>query len=142
MPTQQELDAVYIGVAQLHADLSKAVRRKVGACIVTKHGVIVPGYNGTVAGSDVKGEEHIDGVLTTTPAMLHAELNCLLKCSKEGISSEGSTLYLTLSPCERCAAMIAGAGIKRVVYKEKYRDTSGITALYRYNIPIEEFKES
>lgn len=141
MPTQKQLDEAYLGVAQLHANLSKAVRAQVGACLVTDTGVIVPGYNGTVAGAENKCEEAVNGFLVTKPGVLHAELNALLKCSKEGISSKGSTLYLTLSPCEACAAMIAEAGVKRVVYKEKYRDIAGITALYAYNVPVEQFKE-
>jgi dCMP deaminase len=137
MPLQEDLDAVYLGTAYLHSRLSHARRKKVGAVLVTKHGVIVPGYNGTVAGADNNCEDLVDSTLVTKPGVLHAETNILVKCSKEGISTEGATLYITLSPCERCAAMIAAAGIKRVVYSEKYRNSAGITALYGYNVHTE-----
>ena len=140
MPSQRDLDLAYLGVAQLHANLSKALRSKVGACLVTSTGVIVPGYNGTVGGADNACEDTSNGFLVTKPSVLHAELNCILKCSKEGITSEGSTLYLTLSPCEACAAMIAQAGIKRVVYAEEYRDKAGIHALDEYNVESEQIK--
>ena len=46
MPTQQETDDVYMGVALLHARLSKGKRLKVGACLVLESGVIIGATNG------------------------------------------------------------------------------------------------
>lgn len=133
-------DSFYMQIALLYATQSKAVRKKVGAVLVTSHGVLVPGYNGTVSGSDNRCEywDSASGSLVTKPGVLHAELNCLLKCSKEGISTMKSTLYCTLSPCEECAAMIAAAGIQRVVFLDKYRDDAGIKALQSYNVEVEQ----
>lgn len=134
-------DSFYMQIALLYASQSKAIRKKVGAVLVTSHGVLIPGYNGTVSGSDNRCEHSApDGSLVTKPGVLHAELNCILKCSKEGISTLGSTLYCTLSPCEECAAMIAAAGIQRVVFLEAYRNTAGIKALERYNVDVESIK--
>ena len=135
-------DSFYMQIALLYASQSKAIRKKVGAVLVTAHGVLVPGYNGTVSGSDNQCEhwDSLKGSLVTKPGVLHAELNCILKCSKEGISTLGSTLYCTLSPCEECAAMIAAAGIQRVVFLETYRDTAGIKALESYNVDVESIK--
>lgn len=132
-------NSFYMQIALLYASQSKAVRKKVGAVLVTAHGVLVPGYNGTVSGSDNRCEYcEVDGSLVTKPGVLHAELNCILKCSKEGISTMKSTLYCTLSPCEECAAMIAAAGIQRVVFLEKYRNDAGIKALQGYNVEVEQ----
>ena len=136
MPTQSELDRCYMECARAHARLSKATRKKVGACFVTREGVLVPGYNGTVSGSSVPIEVND----STTSDCIHAELNGVLKAAREGISLLGATLYVTLSPCELCAPMIAQAGIKRVVYDEDYRISTGKSKLvHNYGVKVEKF---
>ena len=118
-------DAVYIGVAMAHASLSKATRLKVGACIVTTSRVIIPGVNGLPKALGNTCEH--DGA--TKPSVVHAELNCILKAQREGISIEGATLYVTHSPCEHCASLIIMTGIKRVVYVDEYRSNQGLINL-------------
>lgn len=131
-------DDVYMGTALLHAKKSKAVRAKVGAVLVTKTGIIIPGYNGTPSGTDNACEEQVRGedgiVLVTKPEVLHAELNTIMKAAREGVSIQGSTVYVTLSPCLPCAAMLLQAGISRLIYKDKYRDNSGVEYLQKYGI--------
>ena len=128
-------DDVYMGTALLHAKKSKAVRAKVGAVLVTKTGIIIPGYNGTPSGTDNACEETaIDGGLITKPEVLHAELNTIMKAAREGVSVLGSTVYVTLSPCLPCSAMLLQAGISRLIYKDKYRDNSGVEYLQKYGI--------
>lgn len=75
--------------------------------------------------------------LTTKHEVLHAESNAISKCAKWISSTEGATLYVTLSPCFECAKMIIQAGIIRVVYKDMYRDKSGIEFLRKNNIKVE-----
>jgi len=135
MPSQHELDTCYMKVALAHSELSKANRKKVGACLVTPSGVIIPGYNGTPAGWDNVCEYNN----VTSPYVIHAELNCILKASKEGISIKGSNIYVTLSPCQQCSAMIAQAGISEVIYLEEYRDKTGIYELMKNNIKVRKF---
>ena len=118
-------DAVYIGVAMAHASLSKATRLKVGACIVTTSRVIIPGVNGLPKALGNTCEH--DGA--TKPSVVHAELNCILKAQREGISIEGATLYVTHSPCEHCASLIIMTGIARVVYVDEYRSSQGLLNL-------------
>ena len=120
-----EADNVYMGVANAHATLSKANRLKVGACIVTPSRVIIPGVNGQpkILGNVCE----LDGV--TKASVIHAELNCILKAQREGISIEGATLYVTHSPCEHCASLIIETGISRVVYAEEYRSLVGVENL-------------
>jgi dCMP deaminase len=129
MPKQIDLDGVYMGVALLHSQLSKANRAKVGACLVTETGVVIPGYNGTPRGLDNACERHYITGSVTKDEVIHAELNAVLKCSLEGISTKNSTLYVTLSPCLRCSSMLVQAGVKRVVFREQYRDNSGVELL-------------
>ncbi len=135
MASQAELDSVYMGTAILHAKLSKAKRLQVGACIVTSSGVCLTGYNGTPAGWDNACE---DSNNVTKPEVIHAEINAILKAAREGVSLLGSTIYITHSPCLPCAAKIAQAGVSRVCYNLWYRDDSGIKALLKAGITVDQ----
>lgn len=133
MASQESLDLVYMQTALLHASLSKAIRAKVGSCLVTRQGVCLTGYNGEYSGgSNTCEDEH--GV--TKPTVIHSELNCILKAAKEGISVLDSTLYVNLSPCQSCGAMIIQSGIKRVVYLQQYRCNKGIDLLQQAGIVV------
>lgn len=141
MPTKQELDSTYLGTALLHAQMSKCIRKKVGAVLVTKHGVTLTGYNGSPAGLP-NACEYIneDGEYITKSSTLHAELNCILKAAKEGISVLDSTVYVTLMPCVACSAMMVQVGVKRLVYQENYRDASGVDLLSQAGIVVEKLE--
>lgn len=78
--------------------------------------------------------------LTTKKEVLHAESNAISKCAKWISSTEGATLYVTLSPCFDCAKIIIQAGIKRVCYDEKYRDPAGIDFLQENGIQVDQIK--
>jgi dCMP deaminase len=71
---------------------------------------------------------------------LHAEANAILKVAKSTQSSDGATLYVTMSPCIECAKLIIQAGISRVVYSEEYRDTSGLKLLEKAGIKLKQIK--
>lgn len=146
MASQESLDLVYMQTALLHASLSKATRAKVGSCLVTKQGVCLTGYNGTPAGMDNTCEifEHITFTREvksyTKPEVLHAELNCLMKAAREGISILGGTIYITLSPCIQCSAMLIQAGIQRVVYLQQYRCSEGLDLLRKAGIIVDKME--
>ena len=76
--------------------------------------------------------------LTTKSEVLHAEANAITKVAKSTNSSDGATLYVTMSPCLECAKLIIQAGIKRVVYNEKYRITDGLDFLEKAGIEVEQ----
>jgi dCMP deaminase len=67
---------------------------------------------------------------------LHAEANAMLKVARSTQNTEGSTLYVTYSPCKDCSKMIIQAGIKRVMYREEYRDISGVKILREAGIDV------
>jgi dCMP deaminase len=141
MPKQSQLDETYLRMANLWGLLSKAKRKQVG-CLIVKNGQIISdGYNGTPAGYDNTCEfvnegflERAENKLQTKPEVLHAESNALMKLAKSTNSSDGCTIYLTMSPCFDCAKLIIQAGVKRVVYSEAYRNTSGVDFLRKNNI--------
>ena len=142
MPTKQENDGLYMGVAVLYSKLSKAKRKQVGACLVTEHGVVIGGVNGQHTGGS-NDCEHVlkNGELVTKDSTIHAELNCVLRAAKEGVSCFNATIYTSLSPCLPCSAMLINAGIKRLVDGELYRDQSGIKLLRASGVEIEKFNE-
>ena len=131
---QELLDYRYLRMARVWAENSYCKRRKVGALVVKQKMIISDGYNGTPRGFENICEEE-NGI--TKPYVLHAEANAITKLARSGNNSDGSTLYVTASPCIECAKLIIQAGIKRVVYGEKYRLTEGIDLLKRANIEIE-----
>lgn len=139
---QHKIDVTYIKMAQIWANLSHALRKKVGALIVKNNTIIADGYNGTPSGFENECEEAIsneDGSFKeyrTKWYVLHAESNALAKVAKSTQSSEGATLYVTYSPCTECSKLILQAGIKKVVYLEEYRDITGLDFLRRAGVEI------
>ncbi|MDD6671064.1 MAG: dCMP deaminase family protein, partial [Prevotella sp.] len=108
-------------------------RRKVGALVVKDKTIISDGYNGTPSGFENKCE---DSNNVTHPYVLHAEANAITKLARSSNNSDGSTLYVTASPCIECAKLIIQAGIKKVVYAEKYRLTDGIDLLRQAGVEV------
>ena len=123
---QLVLDKRYLRMARIWAENSYCRRRQVGALLVKDQMIISDGYNGTPAGFTNVCEDE-DG--STKPYVLHAEANAITKVARSGNSSEGSTLYITASPCMECSKLIIQAGIKRVVFNELYRLSDGLDLL-------------
>ena len=128
MSKQLKLDEVFINIAKEIGTLSHCTRSKVGAVLVKDGNVISFGYNGTPAGMDNGCEENN----VTKDEVIHAEMNAILKAAKSGNAVDGSTLYLSLSPCQNCCKLIIQSGIKRVVYLEGYRDLKPIEFLSKF----------
>lgn len=125
------LDKRYLRMARIWAENSYCQRRKVGALLVKDQMIISDGYNGTPAGFENVCEDE-NGV--TKPYVLHAEANAITKVARIGNSSEGSTLYITASPCLECSKLIIQAGIKRVAYNDLYRIQDGLEILRRAGV--------
>ena len=135
---QKKIDYRYIRMARIWAENSYCKRRQVGALLVKDKTIISDGYNGTPSGFPNVCEDDND---TTFPYVLHAEANAIAKVARSNNSSDGATLYVTASPCIECAKLIIQAGIKRVVYSEKYRLTDGIDLLERAGVKVEFLNE-
>ena len=129
---QHKLDLRYLRMARIWAENSYCKRRQVGVLIVKNKMIISDGYNGTPSGFENVCEEND----VTKPYVLHAEANAITKIARSHNSSDGATLYVTASPCLECSKLIIQAGIKRVVYSEKYRLEDGIELLRRAGIEV------
>ncbi len=127
------LDIRYLRMARIWAENSYCERRKVGALVVKDKMIISDGYNGTPSGFENVCED-ADNI--TLPYVLHAEANAITKLARSSNNSDGSTLYVTASPCIECSKLIIQAGIKRVVYGEKYRLEDGIDLLRKAGIEV------
>ncbi|MCH5319640.1 MAG: dCMP deaminase family protein [Paramuribaculum sp.] len=125
------LDKRYLRMAQIWSENSYCIRRRVGAILVNKGMIISDGFNGTPAGFENVCEDE-DGL--TKPYVLHAEANAITKVARSNNSSDGSTLYVTASPCLECSKLIIQAGIRRVVFNQTYRLTDGLDLLKRAGI--------
>jgi dCMP deaminase len=123
---------LYMRIADAVALSSHCKRSKVGCIIVKNDNIIGIGYNGTPSGF----ENDCECNNVTKDEVLHAESNAIAKCAKSTISSLGSTMYCTLMPCYNCAKLIIQSGIKKVIYKEDYRDDSGVKLLTKANIEV------
>ena len=153
-----DINKVYMNIAEEISQLSYAERKKVG-CILVKDGTIIShGYNGTPYGFENDCEEYeeryyendvgaellqdygyvlANGIarkLVTKREVLHAESNAISKVAKSSNSSEDADLYVTLSPCFECAKLIIQSGIKRVFYREEYRQKDGLDLLRKAGI--------
>ncbi len=120
-------DEYFMSIAILSSMRSKDPHTKVGACIVSdQHKVLSLGYNGMPIGVDDSlipwnGKEEGKGELETKyPYVCHAELNAILNSNH---NLQGSTVYVTLFPCNECTKAIIQAGIKKIIYlSDKYHD--------------------
>jgi dCMP deaminase len=138
MASQLELDNCYMQTALAHATLSKARRAKVGCCIVTPQFTLLCGYNGTPIGYDNNCEkENTDGTLVTHSHVIHAEANAVAAAARTGVSLVGACAYVTMCPCVSCSVLLKQVGITRVVYRDTYRDNSGILMLNQLGVKVE-----
>lgn len=142
MPDQNKLDHYYMSLALKVSELSHGVRAKVGCCLVTESDITVLGTNGLPKALGNELEYVVDTLkggyeFVSKQEVIHAELNTILKCAKEGISVKGATIYTSLSCCSQCASMLASCGVKRVVYLQEYRDVRGIEVLKQCGILVD-----
>ena len=133
----------YMDIAKRTAQMSRAVRLKVGCIAVKDNRIISFGWNGTPAGWNNACEVLVpdpdyegNAILKTKPEVLHAEANCLMKLAASPESSIGAVLFLTHSPCIECAKLIYQAGIVQVYYAEDYRTPAGLDFLRKVGVQV------
>lgn len=148
--TKPSFDVIYMELAQKLAQRSHCVKMHVGAVLTKDTRIVSLGYNGPPAGThncDVEWPEEgcpRDSKGSCSLA-LHAEQNAILYASKNNVSVEGSTLYITLSPCIACARIIFTTGIKKVIYLNSYAEykkipnDEGVDFLKKFGVDVVKF---
>lgn len=158
-----------MAAAEVYAQLSSAIRLKVGCVIVKDNTIIGIGYNGMPSGWD-NICEHMEFVpdspeldyetmtadgyrfgsakeiagwtrLTTKYEVLHAETNAIAKVARSTNSTEGADLFVTHAPCIDCAKLIYQSGIKSVFYRDTYRNEDGLNFLKQCNVEVNHVKD-
>ena len=143
--------------AERFAQLSSATRLQVGAVVVKDHRITSIGYNGMPAGWDnrceevaslpdwAKSEEEIPEAdrpiyvrYKTKQEVIHAEANAISKLARDSESGLGSTMFITHAPCIQCAKLIYGAGVRKVYYRNTYRETTGVEFLEKCGVDVEQ----
>ncbi len=124
-------DEYFLEVAGLVSKRATCLRRRVGAVLVKDKKILSTGYNGAPSGLEhcfeigcLRKKLNIpSGQRHELCRGLHAEQNVLLQAALYGVSTKGSTLYITNQPCVICAKMLINAGIKEIVISDGYPDS-------------------
>lgn len=104
------------------AQRSTCNRALVGSILVKDKRIIGTGYNGSVSGQphcDDIGHQMVDGHCVRT---IHSEMNTLIQCAKNGVSTDNTEIYVTHFPCYNCTKALLQAGVKRINYYYDYHD--------------------
>jgi len=126
-------DLIYLQMAKTWGKNSHCKRMQVGCLMVKDKSIISDGYNGSPTGFPNICESED---MVTLPYVLHAEANAITKLAKSTQSSDGSTIYVTLSPCFECSKLIIQSGIRRVVFSEVYRKPDSLPFLIEAGIEL------
>ena len=151
----------YMKLAELTADLSSALRLKVGSVIVRDNQILATGYNGTPSGWDNSCEDVLTTYdvrdcsysddwaynettkqytrLKTRPEVIHSESNAILKVARSTESSVNATMFCTHAPCIDCAKLIYQSGINTLYYRNTYRSESGVDFLLKSGVNVQRY---
>lgn len=129
--SKPSFDEIYMELAENLAKRSHCVKAQVGAVLTKDTRIVSLGYNGPPAGThncdiDFEKEGCPRDSKGSCSLALHAEQNAILYASKNKVSIDGCTLYVTLSPCISCARVIYTMGIRKVYYLNSYADFKGL----------------
>jgi dCMP deaminase len=116
-----EWDHYFMNIARTVATRSTCDRALVGAVLVREKRIITTGFNGSPSGlvhCDEGGHLMVDGHCVRTT---HAEANAIIQAALHGISTKGSTCYVTHYPCLQCTKMLINAGVSEIIFIEDYR---------------------
>ena len=156
MNARPSFNDIYMDLAQNLSKKSHCVKIQVGAVIAKDTRIISLGYNGPPAGTHNCDEQWPEAGCPrdskgSCSLALYAEQNAILYATKNNVSLDGSTLYVTLSPCISCARIIFAIGIKKVFYLNSYAEFKGIPSdegvdflkkfgveVNRYSLPVAE----
>jgi dCMP deaminase len=127
----------FMQTAKTFAECSTANRLHVGCIAVKDNKIISIGYNGTPNGWDNICE---DDDFKTLPEVLHAESNMLMKLARTTGGAEGSSVFITHSPCLECAKLIYQSGVKEVYYETDYRNKDGVNFLNKCGVVVKVYK--
>ena len=113
-------DAYFLKICSAVSERATCDRAHVGCLLVQDGHIISTGFNGSPVGQphcDTVGHQMENGHCIRT---VHAEANAAIQAALHGVSTRGSTCYLTHFPCYACAKMLVNAGVVKVVFDQVY----------------------
>ncbi|MEO6901478.1 MAG: dCMP deaminase family protein [Bacteroidia bacterium] len=148
--SKPSFDEIYMELAENLAKRSHCVKAQVGAVLTKDTRIVSLGYNGPPAGTHNCDEEWPNEGCPrdskgSCSLALHAEQNAILYASKNNVSIQGATLYVTLSPCIACARIIFTTGIKKVYYLNSYaiykglKNDEGVDFLIKFGVDVVQY---
>lgn len=108
---------LYIDIVENLRMMSSDSREKVGAILLKNGRIVATGYNGQLPGQPHKPIMQNTHDIGT----VHSEQNLICFCAKEGISTEGTEIIVSHSPCQVCTKLLIMSGVKKVYYMKAYR---------------------
>lgn len=122
----------FMDLAKMVATRSTCPRLSVGAIFIRNNTILTTGYNGAPRGLPHCVDCHLSA--QSCNRVIHAEMNGIIQAARHGISLDGSTVFVTHSPCENCAGALINAGVSQVFYDIVYKQQD-----YSWcSIPIQE----
>ncbi len=118
-------DEYFLKLAMLASERSTCPRMHCGCILVRDHNILATGYNGSLPGSPHCYDAGCLVVDNHCVRTNHAEINAICQASKNGISLNGATAYITNMSCTACSKALIAAGIRRVVVFSDFHDTLG-----------------
>jgi len=109
----------FMEIAKVISKRSKDPHTKVGAVLVKNNCIIGTGYNGDPRNFGYKFNWNTE---EKYKYVIHAEMNAVANACYNGCEVKGSSIYLTLSPCNECIKLLVQFGIKNIYYLTEYKD--------------------
>lgn len=117
-------DVYFMSIADIVRIRSNCSRRQVGSVLVRDKDVVAFGYNGTPkntrncfqGGCDRCASDAPSGTSYDECVCCHSELNAVLMAARQGLSTKGTTLYVTIAPCISCVKELIQAGVERIIH--------------------------
>lgn len=136
-------DEYFMAQAKLIATRSTCPKLSVGCVLTRNNHVISTGFNGSISKDKHCIEEgclEVDGHCIRT---VHAEVNAVTQCAKQGIETEGAIAYITHFPCLNCVKVLLSSGVREIIYETSYKvDSYILDLLYRFDIQLKQVQIS
>jgi dCMP deaminase len=144
-------DDYFVGIMKSASARGTCDRGRSACVFVKDKQILVTGYVGSPVGfphcdevgHDLRKSVNEDGTISQhCVRTVHAEQNALCQAAKRGVSLDGATVYVSMTPCRTCAMLLINCGIKRVYAERKYHTgkeseqmlkKAGIKISYKYN---------
>lgn len=150
MPKRPDWNQYFFEILKAVSKRATCDRGKSACVIIKDNQILVTGYVGSPVGfphcDDVghffKKVIHEDGSISEhCVRTIHAEQNAICQAAKRGISLDGSTVYVSMTPCRVCAMMLINCGVKEVKCLKKYHQGTESEEMFKeanINLTFEE----